>query len=902
LTVGEENLSTLAELNVPHSAAAQDLSTIAAENQPDIPQTPASSVSQAAHSTPLIPDSSSLICHASPIQYDDTESSAQDLTCTTSTEVDLSALTQGKQDVGDDTLMHLVRENAGEDVMRRIDDMLQNVGGMSPSVLQEPVAEKKASLANDDILNDLLATAAKPKVLTEEEKEAESSVLEFTVDDESFSVDEKFVTSRKKSSREEAKEDAATLSSPSSSSVNALDSALVTTTDSADRLDDDSHSAEHLLTTEDSISIDNMLDANLSHEEDLSELQELNAINARMNNGYTDSPTLSVTDADASQNVTMHSAQTSVGDSSYYTPNASSSEKKDDQSSLLSVNRSQANDSVSECSDQRSVSSWRTDSSQCASPIYSPNRLTDAKRRFFFEAAQPVRIDPKNVFKDFDKKRAVIAKEISEKEFSEPKKLDLKTPEWKSVDSATAAPTTPTAGVPRSNSANGDNDPLYKPSTSMKTEKTAPEKRRQLPSVPTKTNVDITKKVLTAEEIKMIKEVEKTKGRTSTREKVFSDGEQGSTRKGLLKKKESRPLSEKTKKKNEGGFRPFSSRGAAQNSSHSDSSTLSSTESPSMPARMKGEDKKVQLRKEDKENKAGMTTGEKKRRSLLAILLPSKSQERKDKGPKSPSSAETRAKSPPLFGRSTSKDSKTPQPKDSKAKDTPTATPETRKPAPTASKKLDVKLRPKSGRSLSAEESGKRGSMIDEVAPLLKDEKYKMRESMKERIQAVAPPHVIQKSTIAPHAEIDEFENESEFGDDKISLRSFKLEQQGLSEEEVARLLKKQQRAAQRRQREQEMKRLRMAQEIQRQLQEVEQRQKEVETRGVSIERGLRGEESPGMLLIPSFNLIYSFLYRSYFSVTAAAPTDETHLMQEWFNVVHEKNVLVRYESELMVQ
>ena len=28
----------------------------------------------------------------------------------------------------------------------------------------------------------------------------------------------------------------------------------------------------------------------------------------------------------------------------------------------------------------------------------------------------------------------------------------------------------------------------------------------------------------------------------------------------------------------------------------------------------------------------------------------------------------------------------------------------------------------------------------------------------------------------------------------------------------------------------------------------------------------------------------------------------ESDLMQEWFNMVHEKNVLVRYESELMVQ
>ena len=34
----------------------------------------------------------------------------------------------------------------------------------------------------------------------------------------------------------------------------------------------------------------------------------------------------------------------------------------------------------------------------------------------------------------------------------------------------------------------------------------------------------------------------------------------------------------------------------------------------------------------------------------------------------------------------------------------------------------------------------------------------------------------------------------------------------------------------------------------------------------------------------------------------ADASRDEAELMQEWFNIVHEKNVLVRYDSELMVQ
>ena len=54
-------------------------------------------------------------------------------------------------------------------------------------------------------------------------------------------------------------------------------------------------------------------------------------------------------------------------------------------------------------------------------------------------------------------------------------------------------------------------------------------------------------------------------------------------------------------------------------------------------------------------------------------------------------------------------------------------------------------------------------------------------------------------------------------------------------------------------------------------------KQRAIEQRGVAIERALRGDG-------------------------ADATKDESELMQEWFHMVHEKNVLVRYESELMVQ
>ena len=71
---------------------------------------------------------------------------------------------------------------------------------------------------------------------------------------------------------------------------------------------------------------------------------------------------------------------------------------------------------------------------------------------------------------------------------------------------------------------------------------------------------------------------------------------------------------------------------------------------------------------------------------------------------------------------------------------------------------------------------------------------------------------------------------------------------QGLSEDECARLHKKQAKAALRKRREQEQQRLHVAQQIQRQLEEVEVKQREVEKRGVVIERVLRGD-GPGQSL-----------------------------------------------------
>ncbi|XP_023714226.1 protein-methionine sulfoxide oxidase mical3a isoform X4 [Cryptotermes secundus] len=75
-----------------------------------------------------------------------------------------------------------------------------------------------------------------------------------------------------------------------------------------------------------------------------------------------------------------------------------------------------------------------------------------------------------------------------------------------------------------------------------------------------------------------------------------------------------------------------------------------------------------------------------------------------------------------------------------------------------------------------------------------------------------------------------------------------------------------------------QLKRLRMAQEIQRQLEELEVKQRELEERGVSVEKELRGE---GM---------------------DAECKEESELLREWFFLVRERTELRHYERELMVR
>uniref|UniRef100_A0AAQ4PD97 BMERB domain-containing protein n=1 Tax=Gasterosteus aculeatus aculeatus TaxID=481459 RepID=A0AAQ4PD97_GASAC len=108
-----------------------------------------------------------------------------------------------------------------------------------------------------------------------------------------------------------------------------------------------------------------------------------------------------------------------------------------------------------------------------------------------------------------------------------------------------------------------------------------------------------------------------------------------------------------------------------------------------------------------------------------------------------------------------------------------------------------------------------------------------------------------------------------------------------------AKITRRVQRAARRKAQQEQLKRLHNAQMVQRQLQQVEEEQRQLEERGVMVEKALRGEAD-------------------YWGESNASKDVELHLeglgkldnpalMQQWFQLVQQKNSLVRYESELII-
>ncbi|XP_044042460.1 protein-methionine sulfoxide oxidase mical3a-like [Siniperca chuatsi] len=108
-----------------------------------------------------------------------------------------------------------------------------------------------------------------------------------------------------------------------------------------------------------------------------------------------------------------------------------------------------------------------------------------------------------------------------------------------------------------------------------------------------------------------------------------------------------------------------------------------------------------------------------------------------------------------------------------------------------------------------------------------------------------------------------------------------------------AKITRRVQRAARRKAKQEQLKRLHKAQMIQRQLQQVEEKQRQLEERGVMVEKALRGEadywgdDNNGQDV--------------ELHLGGLGKLDNPALMQQWFQLVQQKNALVRYESELMI-
>ncbi|XP_074554019.1 protein-methionine sulfoxide oxidase mical3b-like isoform X2 [Halichoeres trimaculatus] len=120
----------------------------------------------------------------------------------------------------------------------------------------------------------------------------------------------------------------------------------------------------------------------------------------------------------------------------------------------------------------------------------------------------------------------------------------------------------------------------------------------------------------------------------------------------------------------------------------------------------------------------------------------------------------------------------------------------------------------------------------------------------------------------------------------------FQRGQEEENEDLDTKITRRVQRAARRTAKQDQLKRLHKAQMIQRQLQQVEEKQRQLEERGVMVEKALRGEadywgenEGPDMEL----------------HLEGLGKLENPALMQQWFQLVQQKNSLLRYESELMI-
>ncbi|CAH1798546.1 unnamed protein product [Owenia fusiformis] len=633
----------------------------------------------------------------------------------------------------------------------------------------------------------------------------------------------------------------------------------------------------------------------------------------------------------------------------------------------------------------------------------------DAKRRFFCEAAKPVTINPQTLFGDeikkpdahdarFDKyfKKERTKLSVDEKLFNETDSKTDSTPEGSySVEkNRKKIPADPQLANVHSPEPSCSNDVFFTPKTSIKSKpprvpsvEDSPmefkkpldvnTKKRSLPRTPAESSqVDVSKKMLSKDEIKMLRENEREKLRSQARlrARLKSDEELGvqqtftprkvrsssnasslsSTSEDLVKRMRDFNSNEKDTPTVSGKSSTVSLEDIHLEESNTDdlkqenieapkpsniavksikdelaSSSKSSidSESPSMAKKSSNqvEEKEptpgtsgLYKKKEEKDSpkievgKGNTSTDE----VSPALTKKSKAKAKKEKKSKSP---KVKGKSPKhdkesseAISPSTEKKEKRKSwlaflsPKDKRDKYIKTSSSEDKEssPAPgTTSNESTLEKKQKTPKDKSKPKTPKSKEKKKKKSKRTKEEDYdseplegatglservkaaKLKERLEKdpvfdteecraRVEKVVAPKAREEEIYSdPDSDVYDTLSRSTKSDDRLSTgkRSMMSEDE-LTNEKIAR---KAQRSAMKQQRQKELKRLRMAQELQRQLEEVEVKQRELEERGIIVERALRGDGPE-------------------------SDRDEADLMQEWFSLVHEKNTMFRYESELM--
>nr|XP_043878194.1 protein-methionine sulfoxide oxidase mical3b isoform X1 [Solea senegalensis] len=119
----------------------------------------------------------------------------------------------------------------------------------------------------------------------------------------------------------------------------------------------------------------------------------------------------------------------------------------------------------------------------------------------------------------------------------------------------------------------------------------------------------------------------------------------------------------------------------------------------------------------------------------------------------------------------------------------------------------------------------------------------------------------------------------------------FQRGQEDENEDLDAKITRRVQRVARQQAKQEQLRRLHKAQIIQRRLQQVEEKQKQLEEKGVMMEKALRGETDYWADDSPQVDL----------HLRGLGKVDDPGLMQQWFELVQQKNSLVQYECELMI-